>query len=74
MSLPDGLTWSAHRGESDPVLGWYSDEFGVKAPTTTLIGVGRTEAGVTRLVSSIVFPTAEMSVARGRIKAASAPS
>jgi hypothetical protein len=39
LSLPDSLRWSTHRGETDPVLGWYSPRFGVRQPTTTLRGV-----------------------------------
>jgi hypothetical protein len=40
LDLPGQLTWSAHRGESDPPLGWYSAGFGRKEPATTLIGTG----------------------------------
>ena len=40
LRLPDQLAWSAHRGETDPVLGWYSPRFGVRVPTTTLVGSG----------------------------------
>ena len=28
LYLPDGLSWSLLRGESDPVLGWYSSRSG----------------------------------------------
>ena len=38
LELPRELTWSAHRGETDPPLGWYSPRFGVRVPTTTLVG------------------------------------
>ena len=31
---------AAHRGESDPPLGWYSAGFGRKEPSTTLVGTG----------------------------------
>ncbi len=55
LSLPSGLEWSAHRAETYPVLGWYSDRFGVKQPTTTLIGVGRCDAGNRELRSTIQF-------------------
>jgi len=41
MSLPPALTWTAHRGEENPPLGWYSTEFGRREPATTLIGAGR---------------------------------
>lgn len=40
LTLPSGLTWSTHRGESDPPLGWYSPRFGTRVPSTTLVGVG----------------------------------
>ncbi|WP_217142027.1 alginate lyase family protein [Streptomyces sp. AC627_RSS907] len=40
LDLPGQLRWRAHRGESDPPLGWYSPGFGRKEPTTTLVGTG----------------------------------
>ncbi|MER6910489.1 alginate lyase family protein [Streptomyces sp. NPDC000594] len=40
LELPDRLCWRAHRGETDPPLGWYSAGFGRKEPTTTLVGTG----------------------------------
>jgi hypothetical protein len=40
LDLPGELTWEAHRGESEPPLGWYSAGFGRKEPATTLIGTG----------------------------------
>lgn len=40
LDLPGQLSWRAHRGESDPPLGWYSVGFGRKEPTTTLVGTG----------------------------------
>ncbi|MGW6920066.1 alginate lyase family protein [Streptomyces sp. NPDC054950] len=40
LDLPGELSWRAHRGESDPPLGWYSPGFGRKEPTTTLVGTG----------------------------------
>lgn len=41
MRLPSQLSWSAHRGETGPVLGWYSAGLGRRTPSTTLIGSGR---------------------------------
>jgi hypothetical protein len=38
--LPAGLSWTAHRGGDDPLLGWYSPRFGRKVPITTLVGTG----------------------------------
>ncbi|MGW6267710.1 alginate lyase family protein [Streptomyces sp. NPDC055060] len=40
LDLPGQLRWQAHRGESEPPLGWYSPGFGRKEPSTTLIGTG----------------------------------
>jgi hypothetical protein len=40
LDLPGELSWRAHRGESDPPLGWYSAGFGRKEPATTLVGTG----------------------------------
>ncbi|MGW0555372.1 alginate lyase family protein [Streptomyces sp. NPDC002926] len=40
LDLPGQLRWRAHRGESDPPLGWYSAGFGRKEPSTTLVGTG----------------------------------
>ncbi|MFE6774555.1 alginate lyase family protein [Streptomyces sp. NPDC057702] len=42
LDLPAQLSWRAHRGESDPPLGWYSAGFGRKEPATTLVGTGLT--------------------------------
>ncbi|MFE2941783.1 alginate lyase family protein [Streptomyces sp. NPDC059255] len=42
LDLPGELSWRAHRGESDPPLGWYSAGFGRKEPATTLVGTGFT--------------------------------
>jgi hypothetical protein len=40
LRLPIALEWSAHRGETEPPLGWYSPRFGTRVPTTTLVGEG----------------------------------
>ncbi|MGV9930516.1 alginate lyase family protein [Streptomyces olivaceoviridis] len=40
LVLPGELSWRAHRGETEPPLGWYSAGFGRKEPTTTLVGTG----------------------------------
>jgi len=40
LRLPPELGWSAHRGETDPVLGWYSPGLGRRVPATTLLGQG----------------------------------
>lgn len=41
LELDNQLTWSAHRGETQPPLGWYSPGFGRKVPATTLLGTGK---------------------------------
>jgi hypothetical protein len=45
LELPGGLRWSLHRGESDPILGWYSSGLGRRVPAGTLIGCGRSVPG-----------------------------
>jgi hypothetical protein len=44
VSLPRGLSWSAHRGETDPIVGWHSPRFGVREPITTLTGIAAPSA------------------------------
>ncbi|GDY32491.1 alginate lyase family protein [Gandjariella thermophila] len=44
LDLPEGLSWRAHRGDTDPPLGWYSAGFGRKEPATVLVGTGPTGA------------------------------
>ncbi|WP_431984458.1 alginate lyase family protein [Streptomyces qinglanensis] len=44
LDLPERLAWRAHRGETDPPLGWYSAGFGRKEPATTLVGSGFTDS------------------------------
>ncbi|MEW2080955.1 alginate lyase family protein [Streptomyces sp. NPDC005283] len=46
LDLPGQLRWRAHRGESDPPLGWYSAGFGRKEPSTTLVGTGFADGAV----------------------------
>ncbi|QOV34974.1 alginate lyase family protein [Streptomyces ferrugineus] len=43
LDLPGELSWRAHRGETEPPLGWYSAGFGRKEPATTLVGTGFTD-------------------------------
>jgi hypothetical protein len=54
LSLPDALRWVAHRGETDPPLGWYSPGFGQRVPSTTLVGLGRLH-GTLVLGTDLVF-------------------
>ena len=46
LELPPGLQWSLHRGETDPILGWYSPGLGHRVPAFTLLGCGRGTPGV----------------------------
>ena len=46
MELPLSLEWTLHRGETDPILGWYSGGLGQRIPAFTLIGCGRSVPGV----------------------------
>jgi hypothetical protein len=41
LELPSELSWSLHRGESGPVLGWYSPGLGQRVPAVTLVGRGQ---------------------------------
>ena len=45
LSLPTGLRWSLHRGETDPILGWYSAGLGMRVPAFTLVGEGSCALG-----------------------------
>jgi hypothetical protein len=45
LELPQGLRWSLHTGETDPILGWYSQGLGRRIPATTLLGSGRCRPG-----------------------------
>jgi Heparinase II/III-like protein len=50
--LPHPLQWSLHRGEIDPIAGWYSSGLGRRTPAVTLVGRGRSapdEPLITRL-------------------------
>jgi hypothetical protein len=41
LELPPALRWSLHRGETDPIPGWYSPRSGRRVPAVTLLGCGR---------------------------------
>jgi hypothetical protein len=52
LELPPGLRWSLHRGEANPILGWYSRGLGRAVPAVMLLGCGRCVPGmplITRL-------------------------
>jgi hypothetical protein len=40
LTLPCQLRWRLHRGETDPILGWYSSGLGRRTPAYTLVGSG----------------------------------
>jgi hypothetical protein len=58
LELPGELEWSAHRGETDPVLGWYSTGLGHRVPTWMLLGRGRS-APDARLTTCLRFTQTE---------------
>ena len=69
LELPP-LRWSMHRGQTEPILGWYSAGLGRRVPAVTLIGRGRTapdELLVTRLEFIDVGTTPEPSPASAAI-------
>jgi hypothetical protein len=41
LELSPELRWSLHRGETDPILGWYSPSLGRRTPAFSLLGRGR---------------------------------
>ncbi len=45
LELPSVLRWSLHRGETDPILGWYSPGLGRRVHAFTLLGCGRCAPG-----------------------------
>ncbi|GAB7007655.1 alginate lyase family protein [Nocardioides sp. AN3] len=55
LTLPAELSWSVHRGETEPIIGWFAPRFGVRQPITTLQGVGASSDA--RLVTSLHFET-----------------
>jgi hypothetical protein len=58
--LPGELRWALHRGETDPIMGWYSAGLGERVPAFTLLGQGHCVPGVP-LVTRLEFaePIAE---------------
>jgi len=47
LELPGELNWSLHRGETDPILGWYSAGLGDREESFTLLGQGSCRSGQT---------------------------
>lgn len=54
LELPGDLDWSLHRGEIDPILGWYSPGLGLRVPAFTIVGQGRSARAVP-LVTRLQF-------------------
>jgi Heparinase II/III-like protein/Heparinase II/III N-terminus len=64
LDLAESCEWRAHRGEVNPVLGWYSSSFGTVEPTTVLVGERKCEPGLTTLRTRIEFsPRRELATA-----------
>jgi len=62
FELAQPLRWSMHRGETDPIVGWYSCGLGRRTPAVTVIGEGRSHSArplVTRLEFLDVRPMAK---------------
>ena len=58
LKLPNDLTWQSHRGETGPILGWYSAGLGERVPAVTIMGQGRCVPG-TPLVTRLIFMRSE---------------
>jgi hypothetical protein len=54
LDLPAGLSWSLHRGETEPILGWYAEGLGRRCPSSTLLGYAPSAAPAT-LVTRLEF-------------------
>jgi hypothetical protein len=70
LELPGGLNWSLHRGEEDPILGWYSAGLGRRVPACTLVGAGRCGPGAsfaTRLEFLDAGPEAATALSRSDV-------
>ena len=58
LELPGGLRWSMHRGDTAPILGWYSPGLGRRVPAVSLLGEGRCGPGAS-LITSLNFAESE---------------
>jgi hypothetical protein len=63
LLLPPTLRWSAHRGDLDPIVGWYSPRFGVRTPITTLLGVGDLSDGLSLRTELVLTSSPSFSLA-----------
>ena len=77
LELPGLLRWSLHRGETDPILGWYSPGLGRRVPAFTLLGRGSCVLGAplaTRLeflqIGSSSRPALSWGVSDARVREA----
>jgi hypothetical protein len=61
LNLPPGLRWSLHRGDTSPILGWYSAGLGMRVPAFTLVGEGSSVPG-TPLTTRLEFLESRESV------------
>jgi Heparinase II/III-like protein/Heparinase II/III N-terminus len=55
LLLPDGLVWTVHRAEVDPISGWYAPRFGSRVPASALVGQGITSSA-NRLITELELP------------------
>jgi Heparinase II/III-like protein/Heparinase II/III N-terminus len=46
LELCSLIRWSLHKGETDPILGWYSPGLGRRVPAFTLLGSGSCVPGI----------------------------
>lgn len=54
LILPRELNWRLRRGETEPILGWYSPGLGRRVPAVTLLGHGRCGSGLS-LITLLKF-------------------
>jgi len=62
LSLPPAMRWSLHRGETDPVIGWYSPGLGRRVPAWTLVGRGRCAPSGTLLTQLEFLQSARLDI------------
>jgi hypothetical protein len=55
LVLPEGLAWTVHRAEVEPISGWYSPRFARRVVATSLVGLG-TGSSSMRLVTVVRLP------------------
>jgi len=55
LELAAELSWTAHRGETNPPLGWYSAGFGRREPACTLLGSGLAGGKAAPLTTQLRF-------------------